>query len=98
MSLFEVIQDQINLSDVARRFTDLKVSGARLLGCCPLPNHNDSNPSFNVYPDGRWYCFGCNEHGDVVDLWAAVKGLQPMEAALNLAQEYGVELPGHDPD
>ncbi len=98
MSLFEVVRDQINLSDVARCFTELKSSGTRLLGCCPLPNHNDSNPSFNVYPDGKWYCFGCREYGDVVDLWAAIKGLQSMEAAFNLAHKYGVELPGHDPD
>jgi DNA primase len=33
-------------------------------------------------------------HGDVTDLWAAVKGLRPgMQAALDLAKEYGVDLP-----
>lgn len=98
MSVFEVIRDQIALSDVAGRFTNLKRSGARLLGCCPLPNHQDSNPSFNVYPDDRWYCFGCCEYGDVSDLWAAIQGLQPIEAALDLAREYGIQLPDHDPE
>ena len=98
MSFFEVIRDQINLSDVVRRFTELKRCGSRLLGCCPLPNHKDSKPSFNVYSDGRWYCFGCRDFGDVVDLWATVKELQPIEAALDLACEYGIQLLAPDPE
>jgi DNA primase len=98
MSVFEVIRDQIALSEVAGRFSNLKKSGARLLGCCPLPNHQDSSPSFNVYSDDRWYCFGCREYGDVVDLWAAIKGLQPIEAVLDLASEYSIQLPDRDPD
>ncbi len=99
MSLFELIRHQIDLPDVAKRFTDLKRSGARWVGCCPLPNHKDSTPSFNVYSDDRWYCFGCREHGDVVDLWAQVRGLRPViDAALDLAREYCIQLPARDPD
>lgn len=37
---------------------------------CPL--HGDTKPSFAVYPDGRFYCFGCGAHGDVIDLYAAM--------------------------
>lgn len=34
---------------------------------CPL--HNDKTPSFVVYPDGKWHCFGaCNRGGDILDL------------------------------
>jgi DNA primase len=99
MNIFELGRDQINLSDVAGRFTELKRSGVRLLGCCPLPNHNDSTPSFLVYPDAYAHCYGCGFHGDVIDLWAAVKGLQPgIEAALDLAREYAIQLPDCDPE
>lgn len=98
MSIFEAIHDHVALSEVAARFTTLKHSGGRLLGCCPLPHHQDSTPSFNVYSDDRWHCFGCREHGDVVDLWATVQGLRTIEAALDLAHEYGMPLPDCDPD
>src|SRR3982751_3646019 len=38
-------------------------------------------------------------HGDVVEVWAAMRGFdRPIEAALGLAREFGVELPGRDPE
>lgn len=98
MSLFILIRDQIDLADVAARFTNLKRAGRSQMGCCPLPSHRDSTPSFCVYPDGRWRCYGCQQHGDVIDLWAEVRGLgRGIEAALDLAREYGIPLPDRDP-
>ncbi len=35
---------------------------------CPLPAHDDRAPSFWVYPDYTWRCFGCGEHGDIYEL------------------------------
>jgi hypothetical protein len=44
------------------------------------------------------HCFTCGFHGDVVDVWAAARGLEPgIEAALDLARHYSVELPEMDP-
>jgi DNA primase len=37
--------------------------GKRIYIRCPSPSHRDSTPSFVVYPDGSFYCFGCNVHG-----------------------------------
>ena len=97
--VFEVIRERVELADVARRFTSLECVNGRLRGRCPLPDHDDSTPSFYVYSDGRAHCYGCRFHGDVVDLWAAVRGLQPgIDAALDLAREYGVRLPDRDPE
>ncbi len=45
----------------------LKRVGACLVGLCPL--HKETHPSFTVFPDAaRFYCFGCQQGGDVVDL------------------------------
>ena len=64
------------------------------VGRCPHPDHEDENPSFHVYPDGRFHCYGCGWHGDVTDLWSLVKGVPPgIEAALDLAREYEITLP-----
>ncbi len=32
---------------------------------CPF--HNEKTPSFHRFGQNRWKCFGCGEHGDVVD-------------------------------
>ena len=33
--------------------------------CCPF--HNDMTPSLHIFDDGKWKCFGCGKHGDVLD-------------------------------
>ena len=33
----------------------------RWIGLCPF--HSDSKPSFVVYKDGGYHCFGCKAHG-----------------------------------
>jgi DNA primase len=94
VSPFEELREQVDLAELASRYTDLNPSGRALVGRCPCPNHEDTNPSFHVYPEGRFFCYGCRWRGDVTDLWAAVKRLKPgMEAGLDLAREFGVDLP-----
>jgi hypothetical protein len=38
--------------------------------CCPLPSHDDPDPSCHVYesPAEGWYCFGCGRGGDIYEL------------------------------
>ena len=41
---------------------------------CPL--HDEDTPSLHVYADERgWYCFGCGRGGSIIDLAAALWGL-----------------------
>ena len=94
MSIFEMLRERVDLAELAGHYTELKPSGQALVGCCPNPDHDDEHPSFYVYPDARFFCYGCRWHGDVTDLHAGVQGLKPgMEAALDLAREYGLDLP-----
>lgn len=67
---YAALKDRIDIVAYASRFTRLRPTGAgRHVGRCPLPGHNDSTPSFWVYPASRsWYCFGCATGGDVFDL------------------------------
>jgi DNA primase len=89
VSLLESIREQVDLVAVADRHLDLVRSDSTMKGRCPYPDHEDENPSFCVYPDGRFHCYGCGRHGDVIDLWAALEGLRPgIEAALDFATRW----------
>ncbi len=58
---------------------DLASAGSRLVGLCPL--HDETHPSFTLYPDaGRFYCFGCRQGGDVIDLVRLLDGVGFREA------------------
>ena len=94
MSVFEVLRAQVDLLELAGRYTDLRSSGKTHAGRCPYPDHEDKNPSFYVYPEGRYFCYGCGRHADVVDLWSFIKGLKPgLDAALDLDREHRIDLP-----
>ena len=46
--------------------------------CCPLPDHDDPDPSCHVYeePAQGWYCYGCGRGGDIYELAGALWGLR----------------------
>lgn len=50
---------------------------------CPLPDHRDTTPSFQIYPNqNSWYCFGCFHGGSVIDLVMYIRGVSNREAAI----------------
>lgn len=53
-----------------------EVPDARGWMCCPLPDHDDTSPSFQVLAT-HWRCFGCNRGGSVIDFAAALWGIVP---------------------
>jgi DNA primase len=92
------IKERVPVEDLAREYTDSlrEVSEGRLVGLCPL--HGETTPSFYVYTDSadpHFHCYGCGEHGDVLDLFMALDGHDYKWTALvGLAQRFGLELPG----
>lgn len=64
----------------------------RFRGCCPYPDHDDTTPSFVLYPDGDAWCFGCQRGGDVLRLTGMVFGLERFYDQLErLERECGIE-------
>ena len=61
--------------------------------CCPF--HDDKHPSMKV--DDRYYCFGCQETGDVIDFVSKVFKIPPYEAAKKLAQDFSIDLKNSEP-
>jgi transposase len=68
--------------------------GQQRRGPCPVHGEaTDTGRSFSVHlGKGVFRCFhaDCGAQGNVLDLWAAVHGLAVYEAALHLAQTFGV--------
>ena len=57
---------------------------------CPFPNHNDSNPSFQVRNQGRhWVCYGCDRRGGAIDLVKEYFDMSFIEAKRWLAKRRG---------
>lgn len=54
--------------ELAKMGVTLRNVGSRLVTRCPLGTHRDSTPSFNVYPNDTFYCFGCHAWGDALNL------------------------------
>ena len=78
MSL-QVIKRDIDFVAIVRASgIDLKRSGKRHVGLCPF--HGDTLPSFYIFPDGRFKCYGCGEHGDVIDFVEKFHGVDFKEA------------------
>lgn len=92
----EAVRAAVLVEEIARRYTSLEPFGGKawFTGRCPLPDHKDRTPSFYVYPEHRWWCYGCGRGGDVVDLEFHCGDYGELwEAMIALAVEYNVELP-----
>lgn len=85
---FETIKNGIDfIAVLQQRGIELKKRGNRHVALCPF--HSDSEPSFVVFPDGHFKCFGCGEYGDVFDFMQKYHGVDFKGAlqALGIEQE-----------
>lgn len=56
---------QAPIVNIASSFLQLQRSGRNWKGLCPF--HKEKHPSFYIYPEtNSFYCFGCNQGGDVI--------------------------------
>ncbi|UWO20446.1 CHC2 zinc finger domain-containing protein [Blautia wexlerae] len=84
MNVFEVVKENVTARQAAEA-CGLKV-GRTGMACCPF--HSDKSPSMKL--DERYYCFGCGATGDAVDLTAKLFGIGLREAAVKLAEDFGL--------
>ena len=93
MNLFNFIKRSVQILDVVNEYTTLKKSGG-LYWKSPCPFHQEKTPSFTVSPDKDiFYCFGCNESGDVISFVAKIEKMSPFEAAQYLVEKYNLDVP-----
>lgn len=91
-SLIETVLRRTDIVRVAERYTELRKSGAGMVGRCPF--HEEKTGSFYVSPSRQtWHCFGaCQDGGDAIKLLQKAEGWDFRTAFLKLAVDAGVEV------
>jgi DNA primase len=87
-----LVRERARIDDIVGSYVTLKnAGGGSLKGLCPF--HDEKSPSFNVTPArGFFYCFGCQEGGDVIDFIQKIDQITFHEAVETLAAKVGVQL------
>lgn len=84
MNVFEAVKNNVATRQAAEMY-GIKVNRSGMAVC---PFHNDKNPSMKV--DKRFHCFACQADGDAVDFVSHLFGLPCKEAAMKLADDFGI--------
>ena len=84
MNVFEAVKQSVTTRQAAELY-GIKVSRNGMALC---PFHNDRNPSMKV--DRRFHCFACQADGDTVDFVSRLFNLPSREAAVKLADDFGI--------
>ena len=87
-----LVRERARIDEVVRDYVALKpAGGGSLKGLCPF--HDERSPSFHVTPSrGMYYCFGCQEGGDVITFVQKLDHLTFAESVEKLAGRTGVTL------
>jgi DNA primase len=94
---FNRLRAEITMAQVLEllAFEPVTRSGGQWYGHCPL---HEAPPQPKRYFSvnltlGRYYCHRCHSHGNHLDLWVAATQLPLHQAAIDLCQRLGREVP-----
>ena len=90
MGLFDEVKQNVTVRQAAERY-GLKPNRSGLIRCI---FYNDKSPSMKV--DRRYYCFGCGCTGDAIDFTAQLFDIGLKDAAMKLADDFGIPYSGRD--
>jgi DNA primase len=98
MSAADRFRDRLSKPDILSvigQEVKLRKAGHNYLGLCPF--HSEKSPSFTVSPEKqKFHCYGCGEHGDVVDFIQKSRDVD-FKAALSILGIRQDSLPRVDP-
>ena len=86
----DVIKSRISMIDICKTY-GFNIQRGNFI-CCPF--HNEKTPSLKLYDGNRgFYCFGCGEHGSVIDFVMRYFGLDFQSAISKLNDDFNLGLP-----
>lgn len=66
-------------------FNKLRRVGRQFKACCPFPDHDDRTPSFIIYENNTFFCWGCGAGGDAITFLRKLRGYTFSEAINQLS-------------
>src|ERR1700704_5825478 len=85
------VKARLDIVEVIGGYVRLARSGRGHKGLCPF--HSQRTPSLSVSQEKQaWYCFGCQEGGDVLTFVEKIEHVDFMGALEMLAERAGVEI------
>jgi hypothetical protein len=92
---FAHLKRQLTMAQVADHLgLHLRGSGPQRRGPCPIHRGDGRGRTFSVHLEQNvFHCFDtrCAKKGDVIDLWASVRGMSLRAAALDLLRTFNLE-------
>ncbi len=87
------VKQQADIVRIIGDYVKLKKAGAQnFSGLCPF--HKEKTPSFSVHSTRQYYyCFGCQEKGDVFTFVQKIENITFPESVRMVAQKLGIPLP-----
>jgi DNA primase len=87
------VKQQADIVRIVGDYIKLKKAGAQnYSGLCPF--HGEKTPSFSVHATKQfYYCFGCQEKGDVFSFIQKIENITFPESVRLVAQKLGIPLP-----
>jgi DNA primase len=90
---------QVKISDyLTQRGVQLTQAGSRWKCPCPLPDHDDNDPSFYVTEGERGFqffrCFGCNRGGTIIKLISLIESTKMGFVIGKLSKATGIDASG----
>lgn len=86
------ITDYLELKGIT---PEKNLSCGRKAYLCPMPDHNETKPSFVVFPGSdyeTYYCFGCQSGITVINLVAGMNSISYRQALKDLSDGYEISL------
>lgn len=89
-SFIDKVIETADAAEIIGERVELKQKSGKHVGCCPF--HNENTPSFYIYPDGHYHCFGCGKHGNIINWLMEHENMTFIESVRWLANRYNITI------
>src|SRR5882724_584993 len=88
---FEAVKQTVKIEEAARSLgLNMLKSGVQLRSGCPTCNTGGPRALVVTPAKGLFYCFASQEGGDVIALAQHIRNCEPKDAAMHLAEQFGI--------